>query len=489
MIDLSTGKVSDDDTAEDLKSTIQTRLNSLLRKTDRYEDGGDKPVKTVNRIAENQFGDVWYEYTATTGEAVVTGYTNQSGKYIDASVTANIYVQDTKANKMVKIEEFGDKEGNVTVTLADAAPLTIGEDSNYIYRIITVDVATEGETEVRKENYIQKISKAQGDKEDGAYLPKTVESYMISTGLNNKDVEKAAQFFNITGGVVTGIKDDAEIRVIDGVIYVIEHDTTDEEVTVTKLSLKRNEKIEVASGKKLDYSVVKKADDVDTDAKSYSIDAEGNVWTIYKGKISRSVKGGDFEVVYTCDRSLDRLDVYNEKSLVAWEEDGEVYTTVQEGKDSNKDEETEEGNTVVKTGWDKNADGTWVLYDAAGNKLTGWQLVNGTWYYMDKTTAIMQTGWLNDNGTWYYLQANGAMKTGWLNDRGTWYYLQANGAMKTGWLNDNGTWYYLQSNGAMKTGWFQDTDGRWYYLQSNGAMATNTVVDGYRLGANGAWIR
>ena len=287
-----------------------------------------------------------------------------------------------------------------------------------------------------------------------------------------------------------------EVKVIDGAIYTIEHN--DDEVTVTKLTLKRNEKVETKytvgeeqKTKNLDYSLVKKADDVDTDAHDYSIDVDGNVWAIYKGEISRSVKGGDFEVVYTCDRSLDKLDVYNEKSLVAWEEDGEVYTTVQEGKEASKDEAEDivGGDTTVKTGWDKNADGTWVLYDAAGKKLTGWQLVNGTWYYMDKTTGIMQTGWLNDNGTWYYLQANGAMKTGWLNDRGTWYYLQANGAMKTGWLNDNGTWYYLQSNGAMKTGWFQDTDGRWYFLQSNGAMATNTVVDGYRLGANGAWIR
>ena len=60
--------------------------------------------------------------------------------------------------------------------------------------------------------------------------------------------------------------------------------------------------------------------------------------------------------------------------------------------------------------------------------------------------------------------------------------------MKTGWLNDNGTWYYLQSNGAMKTGWLND-NGTWYYLNANGSMAANTVVDGYKLGANGAWIR
>ncbi len=85
----------------------------------------------------------------------------------------------------------------------------------------------------------------------------------------------------------------------------------------------------------------------------------------------------------------------------------------------------------------------------------------------------MQTGWQNINGTWYFLNptsdgTKGAMKTGWLNDNGTWYYLNASGAMQTGWLNDNGTWYYLDGSGK---------------------MLSNTTVNGYVLGANGAWIR
>jgi glucan-binding YG repeat protein len=40
--------------------------------------------------------------------------------------------------------------------------------------------------------------------------------------------------------------------------------------------------------------------------------------------------------------------------------------------------------------------------------------------------------------------------------------------MKTGWLNDNGTWYYLSASGS---------------------MLSNTIVDGYKLNASGAWIR
>ncbi|WP_270566051.1 Ig-like domain-containing protein [Clostridium beijerinckii] len=83
--------------------------------------------------------------------------------------------------------------------------------------------------------------------------------------------------------------------------------------------------------------------------------------------------------------------------------------------------------------------------------------------------------------------------SGWLNLNESWYYLDNNGYAKTGWIQDNGKWYYLNTatdttRGRMKTGWIQDTDGTWYYLYSNGSMATNTSVDGYKIGSNGAWI-
>ncbi|MDU4803109.1 MAG: N-acetylmuramoyl-L-alanine amidase family protein, partial [Clostridium butyricum] len=57
-----------------------------------------------------------------------------------------------------------------------------------------------------------------------------------------------------------------------------------------------------------------------------------------------------------------------------------------------------------------------------------------------------------------------------------------------GWVNDNGTWYYCNGSGAMQTGWLLD-GSTWYYLNANGSMAANTTVDGYVLGANGAWVK
>lgn len=67
------------------------------------------------------------------------------------------------------------------------------------------------------------------------------------------------------------------------------------------------------------------------------------------------------------------------------------------------------------------------------------------------------------------------------------------GMMKTGWVYDNGYngWFYLEASGAMLTGW-QQINGIWYYLNpisdgSQGLMAADAWVEGYYVGADGAW--
>ena len=177
--------------------------------------------------------------------------------------------------------------------------------------------------------------------------------------------------------------------------------------------------------------------------------------------------------------------------------------------------------------WEQ-VDGVWKLKGTDGEYLTGWQKVDGKWYYLN-SSGTMVTGWFQDGSTWYYLKSDGSMATGWLKLGNTWYYLNAGGAMKTGWLFDNGvwyylynwggmantswvkvnnTWYYFRGNGAMMTGWLLQGN-TWYYLKGNGAMATgwnwvgskcyyfnasgkmaqNTTIGGYRVNANGEWVK
>lgn len=106
------------------------------------------------------------------------------------------------------------------------------------------------------------------------------------------------------------------------------------------------------------------------------------------------------------------------------------------------------------------------------------------------TTTANKNGWVKSGTGWnYYL--NGVMQKNQLfYDRtyGKNYYVDVNGVMATGWRKINSTWYYFDNSGAMKTGWVL-SNGKWYFLDTNGKMLANTVVSGYKLGADGAWIR
>lgn len=122
-----------------------------------------------------------------------------------------------------------------------------------------------------------------------------------------------------------------------------------------------------------------------------------------------------------------------------------------------------------------------------GNVSTG----VGTTQTNSSSSDLKINQWIQVNGAWKYNDATGSpIKNNWFYDRnyGKNYYLQADGNMSTGWLNNNGKWYYLGNDGAMKIGW-QLINGTWYYLDSQGVMAYNTKINGYKLDANGSWVK
>ncbi len=521
LVDLSTGKVIDDESAEEKQEAAESKLISGLKKAERYngisDDDNKVNSKYVNTIKlfNDQFGDVWYQYVATTessilnkldseevatttgtainfGKDAFTGFVNENGKYIDASYKANLHVYNARKGKATSIEKYGKVYKDEALKLNLKEIKALAQDKDYIYTLTTVEVLYYGTnvdgnyvfeddaatTKKVEQKFIQKISKAQGDKEDGAYTPKSVDSYQLDNGIFEDADDSSYDAYN------TVFENGAKFAVKDGYLYVT-YESKSDEITTAKLKLGKskldllNTDIAGSKYKDIDTRIVMQVEDDNTDAYDFSIDVDGNTWAIYKGKI-KMFDGKEFKDVYACDRSFNKLDVYNKDSLIAWDEDSDAYTTVQEGKNQTVNDATEidpdlgkDNNTnTAKTGWNQQADGTWVLYDTVGNKVTGWANIGGAWYYMN-TNGIMQTGWINDNGTWYFLNpvsdgTKGAMKTGWLYDNGTWYYLNASGAMQTGWINDNGTWYYLNANGS---------------------MAANTTVGGYKLGTNGAWIR
>jgi 2',3'-cyclic-nucleotide 2'-phosphodiesterase (5'-nucleotidase family)/predicted extracellular nuclease len=144
-------------------------------------------------------------------------------------------------------------------------------------------------------------------------------------------------------------------------------------------------------------------------------------------------------------------------------------------------------NGDMKIGWEE-VNGQWYFMNAKGEMQTKWIFTGGKWYYLDATNGDMQTGWVKDNNKWYFLDSEGAMESGWIYNQNKWYLLDSTGAMKTGWAKVNGQWYFMNASGAMQTGWVY-AGGKWYYMYKAGQMAINATVQGYKLGADGAWIR
>ncbi len=162
--------------------------------------------------------------------------------------------------------------------------------------------------------------------------------------------------------------------------------------------------------------------------------------------------------------------------------------------------------TYAQNKWIKD-NGKWYYFNGAGYLQTGWIQSGGAWYYMTENGALEST-WRQEGNVWYYFNKGGAMATGWVKVDTKWYYFYGDGIMMAGWLMDGGSWYYLTgygmcdyewkeidkkwyyfgAGGPMATGW-KEVNGKWYYFNADGSMASNTTIDGYKLGADGAWVQ
>jgi len=408
LVDLSTGKVSDE-TTQDIMDTAKVKLKSNLTKTDRYGNVSSTDDITLDQVAQGQFGEVWYSYVTKGAVATHSGYVNEAGKYIDTDYIANMYVSN--GTKTVKIEEFDklDTDNKIKVDLVSAK--TIAQDNDYIYRIVNVNITKD--TTVSTAAYIQAISKAQGTQQDDAYLPNTVTSYEISSAYDSEDADNAKTTLNDTN---------TTFRVINGVIYATKNNGST--VTVTTIKLKKDKVTlddTTTTTNKLDVYLAEQDVQKDQDIsgeKAVSIDADGNTWATNDGKIFE-FNGTKFNEVYTCDTGINSLDVYNEKSLIAWEDGKDIYITA-----SNQATDTTTKTSTVTTGWVKATDGTWTYNKADGTKATGWVKDGSTWYYLN-ASGVMQTGWVKDGSTWYYLNGSGAMLANTVVDG---YTLNASGA-------------------------------------------------------------
>ncbi|NFA43027.1 N-acetylmuramoyl-L-alanine amidase family protein [Clostridium botulinum] len=434
---------------------------------------GMKDAKTasatgvIKAVQETIINAAQKAYDAITGdEAVKNKKAIEVAKSIKESVIADATEMQTAVNE-------AKANSTSTVNIEEINGKKISEHNNVFKKNLDGSVSFET---------IQKISKAQASKNiDGAHYAKSVTTYVISDKDGDKEDLLGGEFTAVGGKLVE---------------YKIDGDNINAKT------------IELKSKAGHYYTDMSKEEDQDLDnAEAYDIDVDGNIWALNGGFIYKFDNDEDWDKVYKVDGSMEKLSVYNKDNMVTWNEDDEVYSIIGQKDSSGEDGED---NNDKKTGWDKDNYGNWIFFDNEGNQVKHeWVNVNGTyyyldeygimqsnkwvnpfgnWYYLNADGSMAHSGWLNDRGTWYYLNDSGNMLTGWQYINGTWYFMEQSGAMKTGWINDRGTWYYLNGNGSMKTGWLND-NGTWYYLDGSGRMLSNTSVNGYTLGANGAWIR
>ena len=183
--------------------------------------------------------------------------------------------------------------------------------------------------------------------------------------------------------------------------------------------------------------------------------------------------------------------------------------------------------TLSTGGWTEMGENYWAYTDQNGEVLTGWQQIDGNWYYFDEgwtyhkteyqkdayweqsswkgsmvtgAVQIWNSDWtdkhtyfFNEDGTWdnspgwktaevdgrveyHYYDQNRNEVTGWKQIDGEWYYFNDDGVLKNGWV---GNYYMDPANGsAMATGWVQEVYEDWYYLNEDGTMKTGWLEDG-----------
>lgn len=138
----------------------------------------------------------------------------------------------------------------------------------------------------------------------------------------------------------------------------------------------------------------------------------------------------------------------------------------------------------TSTGSFSGSDNNRTFITSDGTTASGWQYLNGTWYYFnpDNGNKMTTNQWMYINENWYYFDNDGSVVTGWARINEQWYC-----------FNDSVT---NEKYGAMLKGWVASGPGGvWYYLNDGsvtdvpeGACLTNTITpDGYAVDENGAW--
>ena len=139
-------------------------------------------------------------------------------------------------------------------------------------------------------------------------------------------------------------------------------------------------------------------------------------------------------------------------------------------------------------------DGGYYYYAKDGRRqsYTGWQLIDGKWYYFDEYSRAT-TGWRTINGVKYYFGTTTEIRS---NKGYVSFVGNPDHFMYKGYQVIDGEFYYFDANGVCQgiertyTGWHSDDSGKWYYIRNGHAVTGTSVIDGtlYKFDDTGIWI-
>lgn len=102
------------------------------------------------------------------------------------------------------------------------------------------------------------------------------------------------------------------------------------------------------------------------------------------------------------------------------------------------------------------------------------------------TNGLKEVSFSTQTYLCYFAENGRALTSDWATINGAKYYFQSNGcAAKDTFLTIGNDLYYFDASGSVENnGWFCVADG-YYYANNSGVLSTSTVVEGYKLDANG----
>jgi hypothetical protein len=497
-------KIVDGKKRSDLQDDVATTLRKKIKNDNdgRFSDS-DKQFTTTNKFLDGGSGLSAYTYTlktpfnigATSIKTTDTVYVDYAGNYVDAdynlgnmrvgtTTSSSVYIKNTKDTYEIK-DNIGTGDHELKAVISNSSYITVSSDVVYRWANLSIFEKDKGADDSTYTNVtdtilfggkgtlftsgsglnksvavLQQFTKATAtDDIDGIKYPKDSTVYFCA-----KYDSKSSTNGGVSDKLVLGKSvADASSKTSHTISAAkMTGDTTGFVSAALDTSTAGSHKlyaetVKLKSENGFNHLDISDSDSIDV-PDNYAIQTgSGTLWGLDSGYVKQWDKSNDnFAKVYKVDGGLNNISVGNKDIMILWNEDDKNYSII---------------NNTSKTGTTASTATTnagTAATTTAATATAGWvKAADGTWTY-NKTDGTKAIGWLKDGTAWYYFKTDGVMSTGWIKDGGNWYYLNASGAMQTGWINDNGTWYYCNASGVMQA---------------------NTTVDGYVLGASGAWIK